>query len=212
GFAKAPDAVANLQPILPAGGVAELLQGATLAALAVALSKALFAYDSWNTATFVAEEVREPHRTLPRSLLLGVLITTVVYVSTTAAYLANLSFTEMAQVKENRVADAVAERILPDLGVKLVAIAILISTFGCVNGLILGGARVCYAVARDGLFFRSCARLHPARGTPAVALVYQGVWSCVLALSGSFDALLTYTTFASVLFGALTVLAVFQLR
>jgi basic amino acid/polyamine antiporter, APA family len=212
GFAKAPDPVANLLPFWPPGGVAVLLKAATLGLLAGAMSKALFAYDSWNTATFVAEEVREPQRTLPRSLLLGVLVTTAVYVSTTAAYLANLSFAEMASVKENRVADAVAERILPGLGSTLIVIAILISTFGCVNGLILGGARVCYAMARDSLFFRSCARLHATRATPAVALVYQGVWSCVLAVSGSFDALLTYTTFASVLFGALTVLGVFQLR
>jgi APA family basic amino acid/polyamine antiporter len=211
GFAKAPDAAANFQPLFSPSSAA-LLQGAGLAALAVALSKALFAYDAWNTATFVAEEVKEPQRTLPRALILGTVVTMLVYVSATAAYLANLSVSEMAQVKENRVAFAVAETIIPGIGVKLVIVAILISTFGCVNGLILSGARVCYAMARDGLFFRSCAVLHAERSTPVVALIYQGVWSCVLALTGSFDSLLTYTTFAAVLFGALTVAGVYRLR
>ena len=93
-----------------------------------------------------------------------------------------------------------------------VIVAILVSTFGCVNGMILGGARVSYAMAREGLFFRICARLHPRTGTPATALVFQGVWSAVLALTGSYSALLTYTTFASVFFGGLTVAAVYRLR
>jgi len=92
-----------------------------------------------------------------------------------------------------------------------VVAAILVSTFGCLNGLILGGARVCYAMAREGLFFRSCARLGTRR-TPTMALVYQGVWSAVLALTGSYSELLTYSTFASVLFGGLMVAAVYWLR
>src|SRR5262249_10631585 len=162
------------------------------AALAVALSKALFAYDAWNSVTFVAEEVRRPERTLPRALLLGTVVTTLVYVLATAAYMAVVPLPEMAALKENRVATFLAQRLFGPVGVDLVFVAILISTFGCVNGLILSGARVYYAMARDGLFIRSCARLHPTRRTPAVALLYQGVWSCILTLTGSFDALLTY--------------------
>jgi APA family basic amino acid/polyamine antiporter len=96
--------------------------------------------------------------------------------------------------------------------VKIVSIAILVSTFGCVNGLILGGARVIYAMARDGLFFRIAGRVHPVRQTPVWALVLQGVWSVVLALSGSYDHLLTYVTFASLAFNALTVAGLFVLR
>lgn len=182
------------------------------AALAVTLSQALFAYDSWNSVTFVAEEVREPERTLPRALILGTLVATLIYVLTNVAYLANFSMKEIAEVKENLIAAKLAEHIFGISGRILLVIAVLISTFGCVNGLILSGARVCYAMARDGLFIRGCARLHPQSGVPVTALMYQGVWSCVLTLTGSYTALLTYTTFASVLFGALTVAGLIVLR
>jgi len=182
-----------------------------VAGLAVALSKALFAYDAWYTVTFVAEEIHDSRRTLPRALLLGCLLVTVVYVLTNVAYLMVLPVGEIARVPENRVAERVATVLFGNIGSTLVIVAILVSTFGCLNGLILGGARVCYAMAREGLFFRSCARLH-ARNTPMAALLYQGVWSMVLALTGSYSELLTYSTFASVLFGGLTVAALFRLR
>ena len=187
------------------------IQAGFLAGLAVALSKALFAYDAWNTVTFVAEEVHDSHRTLPRALLLGCMLVTVLYVLTNIAYLIVLPVREIAAVQENRVAERVATVLFGNIGSTLVIVAILVSTFGCLNGMILGGARVCYAMAREGLFFRGCARLH-TRKTPMVALVYQGVWSMVLALTGSYSELLTYSTFASVLFGGLTVAAVFRLR
>jgi len=187
------------------------LQAGFLAGMAVALSKALFAYDAWYTVTFVAEEVHDSHRTLPRALLLGCLLATVLYVFTNVAYLATLPVREIAGVPENRVAERVAVVLFGNVGSTLVIVAILVSTFGCLNGLILGGARVCYAMAREGLFFRSCAALH-ARKTPMMALIYQGVWSMVLALTGSYSELLTYSTFASVLFGGLTVAAVYRLR
>ncbi|MGA2255728.1 MAG: amino acid permease [Thermoguttaceae bacterium] len=187
------------------------LQAGFLAGLAVALSKALFAYDAWYTVTFVAEEVHDSHRTLPRALLLGCLLVTVLYVLTNIAYVAVLPVSEIAEVPENRVADRVAVVLFGNVGSTLVIAAILVSTFGCLNGLILGGARVCYAMAREGLFFRSCAALH-ARKTPMMALIYQGAWSMVLALTGSYSELLTYCTFASVLFGGLTVAAVYRLR
>jgi basic amino acid/polyamine antiporter, APA family len=181
------------------------------AGLAVALSKALFAYDAWYTVTFVAEEVHDSRRTLPRALFLGCLLVTVLYVLTNVAYLAVLPSSEIAAVPENRVAERVAVVLFGEIGSTLVIVAILVSTFGCLNGLILGGARVCYAMAREGLFFRNCARLD-ARKTPMVALIYQGIWSMVLALTGSYSELLTYSTFASVLFGCLTVAAVYRLR
>ena len=194
----------------PAAGKLAIQTG-FVAGLAVALSKALFAYDAWYTVTFVAEEVQDSHRTLPRALVLGCLLVTVLYVLTNAAYLIVLPVDQIAAVPENRVAERVAVVLFGNIGSTLVIVAILVSTFGCLNGLILGGARVCYAMAREGLFFRHCARLH-ARKTPMLALVYQGVWSMVLALTGSYSELLTYSTFASVLFGGLTVAAVYRLR
>src|SRR3954452_15702539 len=118
----------------------------------------------------------------------------------------------MARVVENRVAADVAGVLLGGFGVMAVSIAILISTFGCANGLILGGGRVLFAMARDGLFFPSAAKVHPRHHTPTNALILQGVWSSVLALSGSYSALLTYVTFASLAFNALTVLGLFALR
>ncbi len=179
--------------------------------MAVALSKALFAYDAWYTVTFVAEEVHDSHRTLPRAMLLGCLLVTLLYVLANIAYLAVLTVGEIAAAPENRVADRVAVVVFGKVGSTLVIVAILVSTFGCLNGLILGGARVCYAMAREGLFFRRCASLGAGR-IPVVALVFQGMWSMVLAFTGSYSELLTYTTFASVLFGGLTVAAVYRLR
>ncbi|MFZ1935502.1 MAG: amino acid permease [Thermoguttaceae bacterium] len=185
---------------------------AFLAGLAVALSKALFAYDAWYTVTFVAEEVHDSKRTLPYALLLGTAIVTVVYVLANLAYLAVLPVDRIATVKDDRVAVAVGDALFGDVGAKLVIAAVLVSTFGCLNGLILGGARLCFAMARDGLFLRSCAKLHPRSGTPATALVYQGIVSLVLTFSGSYSGLLTYTMFASILFTGLMVAAVCRLR
>jgi len=202
----------NLFPLFDSRPGELAVNAGFLAGAAVALSKALFAYDAWNTSTFVAEEIRNPQRTLPRALIVGTTIVMLVYVLTNVAYLAVMPIREMADAKENCVAAPVAVALFGRLGSAAVIVAILISTFGCVNGMILGGARVVYAMARDGLFFPSCAHLHPRFGTPAVALAYQGVWSCVLTLTGSYSDLLTYTTFASVLFSALAVTGVYRLR
>ena len=184
----------------------------TLAAIGVAMSKALFAYDAWNTVTFAAEEIREPQRNLPRALVYGTVLTTLVYTGTCAVYLYILPLTSMAHVAENRVASEVAGTLLGNFGVVAISVAILISTFGCVNGLILGGGRVLFAMSRDNLFFQGAGRVHEDRGTPQNALVLQGIWSAVLALSGSYSALLTYVTFASLAFNALTVAGLFVLR
>jgi APA family basic amino acid/polyamine antiporter len=183
-----------------------------LAAIGVAMSKALFAYDAWNTVTFAAEEIRDPHRNLPRALVAGTAVTMLAYTAACAGYLYVLPIDRMAGIAENRVAADVAGTILGGAGVTLVSIAILVSTFGCVNGLILGGARVLFAMARDGLFFPAAARVDPVRHTPRGALLLQGLWSAVLALSGSYDRLLTYVTFASLAFNALTVVGLLVLR
>jgi APA family basic amino acid/polyamine antiporter len=202
---------ANFFPLVQPIPGREALQAGFLAGVAVALSKALFAYDAWYTATFVGEEIHDGERVLPRAMLLGTTLVMVLYVLTNVAYLAILPIHEIAAVPENRVAQQVAMVLFGRWGSTLVIVAILISTFGCVNGMILGGARVCYAMAREGLFFRSCARLS-ARHTPAVALAFEAGWSMVLALTGSYSELLTYSTFASVFFGGMTILAVYRLR
>jgi basic amino acid/polyamine antiporter, APA family len=183
-----------------------------LAAAGVAMSKALFAYDAWNTVTFAAEEVREPERNLPRALAAGTITTTVAYVAACAAYLYVVPIDRMASIAENRIGAEVARLLFGGAGVAVVSVAILVSTFGCANGLILGGARVLFAMSRDRLFFHAAGRVDPARGTPRGALVLQGVWSAVLALTGSYDRLLTYVVFASLAFNALTVAGLFVLR
>jgi APA family basic amino acid/polyamine antiporter len=190
----------------------QVLGAGFLAGLALALSKALFAYDAWYTVTFVAEEVHDSKRTLPLSLLWGTVIVAVVYVLANLAYLAVLPIDQIAGVEDDRVAVAVGTALFGNLGATLVIIAVLVSTFGCLNGLILGGARLCFGMARDGLFLRGCAKLHPRAGTPATALVYQGMVSVALTFSGSYSGLLTYTMFGSVLFTGLMVAAVYRLR
>jgi APA family basic amino acid/polyamine antiporter len=197
------------------GGVALGPKGLALGlfgAIGVAMSKALFAYDAWNTVTFTAGEIREPQRNVPRALIAGTLVTTLAYAAACAAYLYVLPIDKMASVVENRVAADVASVLLGPAGVTLVSLAILVSTFGCANGLVLSGARVFYAMARDGVFFRAAGRVDPRRQTPRAALVLQGVWSVVLAVSGTYDRLLTYVTFASLGFNALTVVALLVLR
>ena len=149
---------------------------------------------------------------MPRALIFGTAVTTLAYTAACAMYLYVLPIARMAVVEENRVAAAVASVLLGGAGVTLVSTAILVSTFGCANGLILAGARVLYAMSRDGVFVRSAGRIDPRRHTPRGALLLQGVWSCVLALSGSYDRLLTYVIFASLSFNMLTVLGLFVLR
>lgn len=190
-------------------------QGAALgllAALAVAMSKALFAFDCWYYAAFVAEEVREPERNLPRALLLGTLGVTLVYGAAVVFYVYMVPLAEMAAVADNRIAAEAARRLLGTPGQTFVTLAILISGFGCINGLILSGARLVYAMARDGLFFRATAAVHPTHRTPANALVVQGGVAAALTLSGTYSDLLTLTAFSSLLFNVLTIVGLFVLR
>jgi APA family basic amino acid/polyamine antiporter len=183
-----------------------------LAALAVAMSKALFAYDAWYTAALAAEEVREPEKNLPRALLFGTLGVTAVYMAAVGVYMWLVPATEMARVPDNRIAAYAAGRLLGPAGEGFIALAILVSTFGCANGLVLSGARVAYAMARDGLFFSGIATIHPQHRTPANALWLQGAVGCALGLTGSYSDLLTMTAFSSLLFNTLTVIALFVLR
>jgi APA family basic amino acid/polyamine antiporter len=205
----------HFQPWFPSA-----LTGGVLAAFAVGMSKALFAYDAWNTVTFVAEETRDPVKTLPKALLLGTLGVTFLYTLANVAYLHVLPVEQAAAVPDQRIAAVVAGILFGPIGVSLIAVAILVSTFGCDNGLVLAGPRLYYAMARDGLFLKGAANIDPDRGTPVRSLWYQALWSILLVLTGSLGArgaqlysdLLTFTSFASLLFNALTVFGLFVLR
>ena len=168
----------------PAGAVLgpEGLKLGLFAALAVAMSKALFAYDAWNAATFAAEEVRDPERNLVRSLIYGTVLVTLVYCAAVGVYVYMVPMGEMFAVKDNRIAAEAASRMLGAPGIYFIAAAILASAFGCVNGLILSGARVVYAMARDGPVVSGAAVVHPRYRTPARALQIQGAVAAALTL------------------------------
>ena len=199
-------------------------------ALAMLLGKAmvgpLFAQSAWNNVTFTGSEVRDPGRTLPRALLIGCGIVVTLYVLANVAYIAALPFEGIRNAPQGRVAVAAMNAMLGPAGTVLMAIAIMISTFGCNNGLILAGARVYYAMARDGLFFRKVATLN-RHHVPAVALVAQGVWASLLTLPRTvttdantgaitygnvYTQLLEYIISVDLVFYALMVAAVIVLR
>jgi APA family basic amino acid/polyamine antiporter len=180
-------------------------------AFAVALVGPFFAQTAWNNVTFASEEVRDPGRTLPRALVLGCLIVTITYVVTNVAYLKALGFVGIASAPQDRVGTAAAGVLFGPAGALAMAAAVMISTFGCVNGLILSGARVSYAMARDGQFFPVLAHLNRA-SVPAAALWLQAAWASVLVLSGTYSQLLRYVVSADLLLYVLLVLAVPVLR
>jgi basic amino acid/polyamine antiporter, APA family len=198
-----------------------------LAAFGAAMVGGLFSADAWASVTFAAAEVRYPQRDLPRALALGTGVVILLYILTNVSYLCELPALSqpvvdahsraalfargIAGAESDRVAAAAMRMVWGGAGATLTAILVMISTFGCANGLILTGARVIYAMAQDGLFFASAGRLNRA-AVPAAALVMQGGWAAVLALSGTYSELLDYVIFAQLLFYVLTVGAVFVLR
>jgi basic amino acid/polyamine antiporter, APA family len=178
----------------------------------VAMVGSLFSSDAWNNVTFTAGEVRNPRRNLPLSLALGVGIVSVLYILCNFVYLNVLPLDAIQHAAEDRVATAAVARMLGSSAVGMMAAAIMISTFGCANGMILSGARVYYAMALDGLFFRRAGELDTRFHTPAFALAIQCVWACLLTLSGSYGDLLDYVIFAVLLFYILTIAGIFVLR
>jgi len=183
-----------------------------LAVFGAALVGSLFAADAWNNVTFTGSEVVNPKRNLPLSLFLGTLITCVIYFSANVVYLRVLPLAGIAAAPEDRVGTAVAQTLMGPWGLTFINIAILVSTFGAVNGMVLSGARVYYAMARDGLFFRRAAEVSPRTHTPVFSLVIQAIWISVLVLSGSYNDLLDYVVFAALLFYVLTMSGLFVLR
>ncbi|MBA2243251.1 MAG: amino acid permease [Chthoniobacterales bacterium] len=209
------------QPGLAATGVFALLM-----LLGKAMVGPLFAQSAWNNVTFTGGEVRDPGRTLPRALLIGCGIVVTLYLLANVAYIATLPLDGIQKAPQNRVAVAAMNAVLGPVGTVLMAAAIMISTFGCNNGLILAGARVYYAMARDGLFFRKVAELNRQKA-PAMALIAQGIWASLLTLPRTiatdpstgavaygnvYTQLLEYIVSADLVFYVLMVTAVIVLR
>jgi APA family basic amino acid/polyamine antiporter len=183
-----------------------------LAVLGGALVGSLFSADAWNNVTFTGSEVANPKRNLPLSLIMGTGIVSIIYFLANIVYLRFLPIASIASAPEDRVGTLVAQSLMGSWGLTFITVAILISTFGCANGMILAGARVYYAMASDGVFFKKAATISPRTHTPIFALIIQAVWTSALVLSGSYSELLDYVIFAALLFYVLTVAGLFVLR
>ncbi|HLH07432.1 MAG TPA: amino acid permease [Terriglobales bacterium] len=208
-------------PIFSQIGIGGLL--GTIIVIGVAQVGSLFSADAWNNVTFTAGEVKNPSRNLPLSLAIGTGTVILIYIAANFVYLTALPLagdphgaTVLARgiqyASEDRVATAVMQVMVGPAGAYVMALAILISTFGCANGLILAGARVYYAMALDGLFFRRAGTLHPTYRTPVASLLVQAIWTCILCLSGTYSQLLDYIIFAVLVFYILTITGLFVLR
>ena len=193
-----------------------------LAAIGVAMVGSLFSSDAWNNITFTAGEVVNPKRNIPLSLVLGTMVVTVLYILANIAYIVVLPVVGTPEggdilgrgiqfATNDRVGTAAAYMIFGEPAAVIMALLIMVSTFGCNNGLILAGARVYYAMARDRLFFRSVGTLNK-NSVPGVALLVQGIWASMLCLSGNYGDLLDYVIFAVLVFYILTVAGIFRLR
>lgn len=195
---------------------------ALVGALGATIINSLFSADAWNNVTFIAGEIKDPKKNIPKSLFFGTLIVTLIYILANIAYLALLPINGspdglnpidqgMLFASNDRVGASAAYVIFGDAGILLMAGLIMVSTFGCNNGLVLAGSRLFYAMSKDGLFFKSAAQLN-SNGVPSRALWIQCAWASVLCLSGKYGDLLTYSTFASLLFYILTIYGIFRLR
>ncbi|MBI3139210.1 MAG: amino acid permease [Sphingobacteriales bacterium] len=201
------DTSGQLHPVAWTGISGSALMGA----IAAAMVGSIFSSDAWNNVTFIAGEMKNPKRNIGLSLFLGTLIVTIIYVSANLMYLNVLPLNELAFPADDRVAVAAANKIFPSFGTILIAILIMVSTFGCNNGLILAGARVYYTMAKDGLFFKQVGELNK-NAVPQVALWIQCIAASIWSLSGKYGQLLDMISFVVVLFYMLTILGIFILR
>lgn len=210
----------NLTPVT--SGLTAASTFGLLIAICVAQSGSLFSADSWHDITFAAGEVKDPRRTLPRALIMGTVVVIALYLLANVAYLLTLPLTAIQNAPADRVATAMVDAIAPGFGGVIMAIAIMVSTFGCDNSLILAGARVYYAMARSGLFLRSAGTLNKAH-VPGRSLLVQGIWASALVLPRTFDAatgeygnlysnLLNYVISSALIFYILTIAGVIRLR
>ncbi|OLD65062.1 MAG: hypothetical protein AUI33_11685, partial [Ignavibacteria bacterium 13_1_40CM_2_61_4] len=204
-FALTGGATSNFLPVLPTEPLS-MLAGPLL----LSMVAALFAYDGWIEITYVAGEVKNPHHTIPRSLFLSTLIATGLYVAVNAALIYVLPLSSIADSK--MVTSDAAVKIMGSTGAAVVAVAVIISTFGANNGYIFTCPRIYYAMAKEGLFFSWLSRIHPRYKTPVPSLIIQCVIASILVYSGTFDQLATYVVFPSWFFYLMSVGAVFLLR
>ena len=177
----------------------------------LALIPVMFSYSGWNAAAYVAEEIREPGRNVPRSLAIGTVAVVVVYLALNVLYLYAMPIAELAAL-DGRLTDVVAERLFGFVAGNVLACFTIVSIAASISAMVLAGPRIYYAMGRDGVFFRSASRVHPRYRTPVLAIVAQAIWSAILVLSGTLSQLVAYTGFAVVLFSGIAVLALFVLR
>jgi amino acid transporter len=175
-----------------------------------AMVSALWAYDGWNNVSMVSSEIREPERNLPRALIVGTIAVIATYLALNIAYFYVLTPAQVAA--SHRVAGDMMSSLYGNAASRAVAVAVMISIFAALNGSILSGSRVPYAMARDGLFFRSVATVHPKYKTPGNSMILLCLWSCIVVLSGWFDDLYNFVIFGSWILYLMTAVSVFVLR
>lgn len=196
---------------LSAAIIAPVLGAGALGAIAASMVGSIFSSDAWNNVTFIAGEIKNPQKNIGLSLFLGTLIVTLIYVSANLMYLSVLPLDQIAFAESDRVAVTASNVIFGGMGTYIIAAMIMISTFGCNNGLILAGARVYYTMAQDGLFFKNAGKLNK-NAVPEWALWAQCVVACLLCLSGKYGDLLDMVSFIVVIFYVLTIAGIFILR
>ena len=201
----------NIHKLNPDGTVESYTMIAALGAIAAAMIGSVFSSDAWNNVTFIAGEIKNPKRNIGLSLFLGTLIVTIIYVMANIMYTAVLPLDKIATADKDRVAVAAADVIFGNAGTIIIAVMIMISTFGCNNGLILAGARVYYTMAKDGLFFKPAGELNKF-AVPQWGLWVQCILASILCLSGKYGDLLNMVSFVVVIFYVLTILGIFILR
>ena len=193
------------------GSTESLTIAAALGAIAASMVGSIFSSDAWNNVTFIAGEIKNPQRNIGLALFLGTLIVTIIYVSTNVMYTAVLPLDEIASADKDRVAVAASHAIFGNVGTIIIALMIMVSTFGCNNGLILAGARVYYTMAKDGLFFKPAGELNKFF-VPQWSLWVQGIIACLWSMSGKYGQLLDMISFVVVIFYVMTIMGIFILR
>jgi APA family basic amino acid/polyamine antiporter len=201
----------NLHKLNKDGSIEPYITAAALGAVAAAMVGSIFSSDAWNNVTFIAGEIRNPKRNIGLSLFLGTLIVTIIYVTANVMYTAQLPLQEIASAEKDRVAVIASNAIFGNAGTIIIALMIMISTFGCANGLILAGARVYYTMAKDKLFFKKAGTLNK-NSVPQLSLWIQCIFGCIWSVSGKYGDLLDMISFVAVMFYMLTIIGIFILR
>jgi APA family basic amino acid/polyamine antiporter len=208
----APVAAAPAQAVAAAPGAAgpPAAGGLTFTSFVLAMVAMLWAYEGWNNITFTAGEIRDPRRNIPLSLVFGMSAITLIYVCMNLMYIYAMPVSTMFDTP--RIGETAAAHLFGAAAAKAMSLAVLVSVFGCISATVISGPRVFYAMARDGLFFRGLAEVHPRHHTPVRAILWQAIWSSLLCLTGTYTRLFTFVIFAAVLFYALAGASVIVLR